>query len=246
MGEWRDPPPAPDLRPDAVDVWRASFAAADSLHGTFEGTLSPAEKTRAATFAFEPERRRFVASRGLLRVLLARYSGTRPDAQEIVADADGKPRLGGRCGQGRIRFNVSHSGDLWACAVALHREVGLDVEAMRPDRHADRIAERYFAPAEVAALRALPEPERAAAFHRCWTRKEAFLKAKGIAVTVPLDSFEVTLGPGEPARLLATRPDPAEATRWRLHDLDFGSGFAGALCVEGEAREVRPWRWSAG
>ena len=245
MGEWRDPPAAPDFRPDAVDVWRASLAQDDAALSGFDGWLSPEERARADQFAFDPERRAFVASRGLLRELLARYAAGKPGSLEIVPDALGKPRLGGRCGQGRLRFNVSHSGGVWACAVALHREVGLDIEQARPDRDIDRISERYFSPAEVAALRALPESERRTAFHRCWTRKEAWLKAKGFGITIPLDSFEVTLAPGDPPRLLATLPDAAEASRWTLHDIDFGPGFAGTLCVEGEVREVRLWRWGA-
>lgn len=246
MGEWREAPAALDLRPDTVEVFRASLDADDGNLARLESWLSAEERARATRFAFDRERRAFVASRGLLRSLLARATGTTPGEAEIVADANGKPRLGGRCGQGRIRFNLSHSGDVWACAVALHREVGIDVEEVRPDRGGDRIAERTFSPVEIGALRALPEADRVFAFHRCWTRKEAFLKARGLAVTVPLDSFEVSLAPGEPPRILATRPDPAEASRWTLHDLDFTPGFAGALCVEGEVREVRLWRWGGG
>ncbi len=242
MGTWSAPPAAPDFLPDAVDIWRASFAGAEANLDRLGASLSPDERARARAFAFEPERRRFLASRGMLRALLARYAAGEPGALEIVPDANGKPRLGGRCGQGRVRFNVSHSGDVWTCAVALHREVGVDVEEVRPGQETDRIAERYFSAVEVAALRSLAPAERPAAFHRGWARKEAFLKARGVAITIPLDSFDVTLAPGEPPRLLATRPDPAEAARWTLHDVDFGPGFAGALCVEGEVLEVRPWR----
>jgi 4'-phosphopantetheinyl transferase len=225
------------LHPEEVVVYRAPFDARSAP--PLEPLLSRDEAARAARLAFPRERARFVFSRGRLRLLLAGLGGGDPAELRIEADPDGKPRLGGECGQGRIRFSVSHSGPVWACAVALHREVGLDVEEVREERDADRLAERYFSPAETAAIRALPDRERRAAFHRGWTRKEAYLKARGLGITVPLDSFEVEVRPGEPARLLATRPDPEDAARWTLHDLGFGPGFAAALCVEGTVRAVR-------
>ena len=212
---------------ETVDVYRASLSADPS---GFESCLSPEERARADGLAFPRGRARFVASRGHLRVLLARLAGGTPASQAIVA--------GGTCGQGSIRFNVSHSGDLWACAVAVGREVGLDVEAVDPDRKVSSLATRHFSRAEADALAALPAAERTAAFHRVWTRKEAWLKARGFGISVPLDSFEVTHGAGD-ARLLATRPDPAEAARWTLRDLDLGPGFAGCVAAEGEVREVR-------
>jgi 4'-phosphopantetheinyl transferase len=225
--------------PETVSVWRASLAADDAALARFGATLSAPEQERAARFAYPRERNAFVASRGLLRALLPRYAGGTPAALAIEADPLGKPRLVGPCGIGRFRFSVAHSGGLWACAVALGREVGLDVEEIRPSRERDSIAERYYSPAERAALASLPEGARERAFHLCWTRKEAWLKARGLGLTVPLDSFDVSVHEGEPARLLATRPDAAEAARWTLVDLDFGPTFAGALAVEGSAPDVR-------
>jgi 4'-phosphopantetheinyl transferase len=215
-----------------VEIRTAPLAVDGGALAAFRALLSPEEGARADAFAFEEPRRAFTVSRGRLRVLLASFAGGAPEGLRILEDDLGKPRLGGGCGQGRWRFNVSHSGGLWACAVALHREVGLDLEAVRPDRAVESITKRYFSPAEAAALTALPAAERTAAFHRIWTRKEAWLKARGFGITVPLDSFEVSLEAGD-ARLLATRPDPGEAARWTLRDLDFGGGFVGALCVEG-------------
>jgi 4'-phosphopantetheinyl transferase len=220
-----------DLHPDRVHVFFADHAAAAATPGRWEPALAPAERARAGAFAFPRERERFVASRGLLRELLGRLAGGDPCAAEILSDPGGKPRLAGSCGQGRIRFNVAHSGDLWACAVALHREVGIDVEAVDPSREVSRLAARYFSPAEADALAALPEGERGAAFHRIWTRKEAWLKARGFGLALALDSFEMSHAPGD-ARLLATRPDPAEAARWELHDLDIGPGHAAAVALE--------------
>lgn len=227
-----------DMHPGDVEVFRDTLDRSDAELARYEDSLSEGERARADAFAFPRERRAFVASRGLLRGLLARLSGGTPAGQEIVTDEGGKPRLAGSCGQGRLRFNVSHSGALWACAVALHREVGLDVEEVRPDRAVNSIMMRYFSAAETDAILALPGGERAAAFHRVWTRKEAWLKARGLGIAIPLDSFEVTHAPGD-ARLLATRPDAAEAAKWTLRDLDLGPGFAGCVAAAGEIRAVR-------
>jgi 4'-phosphopantetheinyl transferase len=232
-----DPNPAPTgLRADEVLVVRAPLDPSDAQ--SLAPLLSPEEAARAARFAHERERARYTVSRGRLRMLLAGLAGADPMDLAIETGADGKPRLRG---DSRIRFNLSHSGALWACAVALHREVGLDLEEVRPGREVERIAERTFAAAETAAIRELPESERAAAFHRCWTRKEAYLKARGfgIAEAIPLASFEVEVRPGVPARLIATRPDSGDAAKWSLHDLDLGPGFAAAVCVEGQVAAVR-------
>jgi 4'-phosphopantetheinyl transferase len=217
-----------------VEIVRASLSADPA---PFEASLSAEERARADRFAFPRERARFVVSRGLLRAVLARRAGGTPAGQSIVIDPLGKPRLGGTCGQGRLRFNVSHTGDLWACALTVGAEVGLDVEEVRPDRSIESIARTYFKRAEADAVLGLEGAGRVAAFHRVWTRKEAWLKARGFGITVALDSFEVSHGAGD-ARLVATRPEPDEAARWTLRDLDLGPGFAGAVAVEGTAAEV--------
>ena len=204
-----------------VESLRASFAADPAR---FAPHLSVAERARAAAFAFPRERDRFVISRGLLREALARWGGGTPAGQEIAVDPLGKPRLGGTCGQGRLRFNVSHSGDLWACALAVGVEVGLDVEEIDPARDVASLATRYFAPGEADRVLALEGAERVAAFHRVWTRKEAWLKAQGFGITIPLDSFSVVHGDA--------------VGRWTLVDLDLGPGLAGALAVEGSGCEV--------
>jgi 4'-phosphopantetheinyl transferase len=227
------PPPAGGLGPDRVLVRTERFPDHAARAEALAATLSPSERARAAAFAFPRERERFAISRGLLRALLARFAGGSPASQEIVEGPHGKPALAGSCGQGRVRFSVSHSGDLWGCAVGFRREVGLDLEAVDPARDHARLAERYFSPAEAAALAALPPGERNGAFHRCWTRKEAWLKCLGFGLHLPLDGFEVSLRSGEPAALLAVRFDPGVPGPWRLVDLDLGPGFAACLAVEG-------------
>jgi 4'-phosphopantetheinyl transferase len=128
-------------------------------------------------------------------------------------------------------------------AVARGREVGIDLEFIRRDLEVEQIAERFFSRQEIATLRALPADLRRDAFFLCWTRKEAYIKARGEGLSLPLDQFDVSLIPGEPAALLSTRPDSDEALRWSLQELPLGSGYVAALAVEGRGRSFSCWQW---
>jgi 4'-phosphopantetheinyl transferase len=121
--------------------------------------------------------------------------------------------------------------------------VGVDIERVRPEFGGFAIAERFFAPAEVAALRALPEESRRLAFFHGWARKEAYIKAKGKGLALPLDQFEVAIDPARPVALLATPPDPEEASRWSLVEIPAEPGFVAALCVEGGGWTLRQGAW---
>ncbi|MCP5111473.1 MAG: 4'-phosphopantetheinyl transferase superfamily protein [bacterium] len=127
------------------------------------------------------------------------------------------------------------------CAPPTFEPVGVDVEFPRSGPLRDGVADRFFSGREVAALRSLPVDEQRAAFYRCWTRKEAFVKAKGKGLSYGLDQFTVSLLPGEPAALLETVAEPGEAARWRLHHLDPGPGYAGAVAVPAGVIRVRLW-----
>jgi 4'-phosphopantetheinyl transferase len=205
-------------------------------------TLDPGERQRAARFHFARDRDRFIVGRGTLRALLARYLGGAPARLGFSYGPHGKPALSGEVAD--VRFNLSHAAGVALYAVAVGREVGIDVEAVRPDFATDQIAERFFSPAERQALRGVEGESRGAAFFACWTRKEAYIKARGQGLSLPLDSFDVTLVPGEPAALLATRDDPGQRDRWWLSALDAGPGFAAALTIEGQGCTLRCWQWS--
>jgi 4'-phosphopantetheinyl transferase len=208
-----------------------------------EQTLSEDERERARRLRFERDRRRFVVARGTLRGLLARYTALDPAALRFQYGRRGKPALAAELNATGLRFNLSHSHELALYAVARGRELGIDVEQRRPDRAEAGIAERFFSPRELEALRALPTERWTEAFFTCWTRKEAYIKAKGAGFGIALDQFDVTVAPGQPAVLLATRQDPPDAARWSLHDLHPGDGYAGALAMEGDARILRYWQW---
>jgi 4'-phosphopantetheinyl transferase len=237
-------PFAPPARLEApeVDVWRAALDHGPACDEELRRLLAPDECDRAARFHFEQDRRRFVAGRGLLRVILSSYLGITPHALRFNYGCKGKPALAMGGGDGRLRFNVSHSAGLALIAVTLDRELGIDVERIDPALPED-IAERFFSPSEVAKLRAIPPERQRDAFFACWTRKEAYLKAKGDGLAVRLDRFDVSLAPGEPAALLETRGDPAEASRWSLAELDPAPGYAAAIAIEGRGCRLRRWHW---
>lgn len=238
--------PAPSRLPGldgaSVHVWRIAIAVPDAEQAKRVAVLAPDERARAARFHFEHDRRRWAAARGAVRAVLAGYAGVPAASLAFRVGPHGKPALDGPDARAGLDFNVSHSGDLALCAVTRARAVGVDVEAVRPSFATGEVARRFFAPAEVAALEALAPGERMEAFFACWTRKEAYIKARGTGIALGLDRFEVALAPGRPAALLATHDEPAAVARWRLVALAPGDGYAGALVTDGPAR-LACWQW---
>jgi 4'-phosphopantetheinyl transferase len=204
-------------------------------------TLTADECQRAERYIFAKDRAHFVVARGLLRVLLGRYLGQEPQHLRFTYGRHGKPALATETGGVALRFNVSHSHGLALYAITRGREVGVDIEHIRPEVAQEQVAERFFSPREVTVLRALPTPLQAPAFFACWTRKEAYIKATGAGLALPLDQFDVSLAPGEPAALLHTAWDPQEATRWALQDLAPAPGYRAAVAVAGHDWHLTCW-----
>jgi 4'-phosphopantetheinyl transferase len=153
--------------------------------------------------------------------------------------------LARKANHGELGFNLAHSHELALYAITRGREVGIDLERIRSNLVDEQIAERFFSPREVVVLRGLPTHRQREAFFNCWTRKEAYVKAKGQGLSIPLDQFDVSLAPGEPAALLSTQWHPQEASRWSLQKLNPGCGYVAALAVEGHDWQVKCWQWSA-
>jgi len=153
--------------------------------------LSDDEKVRADEFRHAEPAKRFIATRAALRVVLGNYLRRRPEEIQFSADANKKPRLGGVHSDSDLRFNVSHSGALGLLAVTVGNDVGVDVELLRNVSHVEQIASRYFHKKEIAAIISATPVDRASSFLRCWTAKEAVVKAIGTGITGSLDSFEV-------------------------------------------------------
>lgn len=182
----------------SVDLYCANLETDPDRVWELEGFLSMEERARAARFRFSKDRRHFVVCRGTLRELLGRHTGLDPADLNFSYNFFGKPELAGS----DVRFSVSHSHGLAVYAIARGGDVGVDVERIDPKFACEKIPERFFSPHEVATLRALPVSLQTEAFFLCWTRKEAYVKALGLGLSLPLTSFDVTLTPGEPAVLL--------------------------------------------
>lgn len=223
------PDPYPTLSTDEVHLWHANLDdhAADSL----QLLLTEDEVSRANRFHFARDRNHYIVARGLLRKLLAGYLGTGAGELRFAYAEKGKPALAES--QRSLNFNLAHSRGLAIYAFSVGREVGVDLEFMREDLAGDKIAERFFSPPEIVALKAVPPELRKRAFFDCWTRKEAYIKARGDGLSMPLDEFDVSLAPGEAAALLRNHKEPAEVTRWTMQSITVASGYAAALVVEG-------------
>jgi 4'-phosphopantetheinyl transferase len=204
----------------------------------FGAWLTPEERIRAARYHFDADRRRFAWTRGVLRALLGSYVGCAPARIHFDAGPMGKLHLSPAC-EG-LRFNVSHSHEWSLIALARDRDVGVDVEHHRPLRHdLFAIASRFFAPAEVDALRALDPADREPGFYRIWSRKEAYIKATGQGVSAGLDTFEVSIGV-EPAVSLRVHDQPDEEARWTMRSLEMGPDYGAAIAVENAAANAVP------
>jgi 4'-phosphopantetheinyl transferase len=235
----------PELEPDEVHVWSASLEQDEPTLLRLRAVLDDDERRRADRYMFEKGRRQSVVARGLLRIILGEYLACDPSALRFRYNGYGKPELDRTANDPDWTFNLSHSGSVVLYAVSRGRDLGVDVETVRPDFATQEIAERFFAPREVAALRAVPVAIRPEAFFHCWTRKEAYIKAQGKGLSIALDSFEVSLAPGARAELLATHDDPREADRWTLHELAPGPGYVGALAVAGSPCRLLFKTWPA-
>jgi 4'-phosphopantetheinyl transferase len=223
-----------------VDIWRIKLDLPPGTVKRLESTLSADEAQRAVRFRFEKDRICYTAAHGALRDILSRYLKCETGELRFDTNEYGKPSVRGHT----LEFNLSHSGDVALIGVSKAHKVGVDVERIRSEIEFEGLAKRFFSANEVDELMSVPPEQRAVAFFNCWTRKEAYIKAQGLGLSLPLESFDVSLTPNEPALLRATRPDAQEAARWVLVCLDIDSDYAGTVAVEGQRIECRLWDWS--
>lgn len=219
-----------ELGVDEVHVWQAQLDAYDA--GSLRVVLAADENSRADRFHFTKDREHFIVARALLRKLLAAYVGLAAAELQFFYGEKGKPSLA-KSRRSAVNFNLAHSQGWALYAFSRGRELGVDLEFIREDVESENIATRFFSPAEVEALERLPLELRKQAFFSCWTRKEAYIKARGEGLSLPLDEFDVSLGPGEPAALLRNHKDAAEVARWTMRSIAAPSGYVAAIVVEG-------------
>lgn len=201
--------------------------------------LSPDERERASRFIMPRDRRRFIARRARLRRLLGERLGVQAASVRLTSTAHGKPGLADPLDKSGITFNVSHSGDLSVYAFASRTDIGVDVEAIRVIEDADRIAGIAFSRVEYESYERLSAHDKPAGFLNCWTRKEAFVKAIGSGLSYPLDTFDVSLVPGEPARLLRVGRTHG-SSGWRIHSFCPEPGFVAAIAARATCLPASP------
>jgi len=233
------PGPSLALGKSDVHLWYLDLEDRTIVERDCAYLLSADETERAARFRFERDRRHFNICRGALRMLLAGYLDEEPSRLIFSYSAKGKPELGGMHESCGLRFNVSHPGDMACVGVTLERRIGVDIEAIRYDVEIKAIAQRFFSVSEQRDLSGLPAHDQHRGFFNCWSRKEAYLKALGSGLSLPLSEFDVSLRPGEPAGILATRPDPNEAKRWTVLEPKLHEKYATAVVAEGAGLELR-------
>lgn len=214
-----------------VDIWSIPL---DSTTSPIEKDwLAADEQARAARFYFERDTRRYTMGRASLRLILSHYTGLAPDALQFTYNAYGKPALQAEQNRDAVEFNLSHTGGQALCAVTHGYAVGIDIEEIKPLDYL-QLASTVFSEQEQVTLQRLTPDERQLAFFNGWTRKEAYIKAHGKGLSMPLAEFDVTLAPGAPTRLLATRPNPEDAARWSLFGWTIGTTYVAALAIAGQ------------
>jgi 4'-phosphopantetheinyl transferase len=236
---WKLGPASPVIWPNEVHVWRARLDVPWSW--AFDEALSLPDRARADRFRFESDRRRFCLGRGSLRLILGRYLKIRPGRLQLDTNEFGKPFLADQRASQGLRFNLTHSHQLALIAITRHREVGIDLEYRRPDFVTDEVANHFFSQNEAAQLRALPAEFKTEAFFKCWTRKEAYIKARGEGIACSLNEFDVSLRPGTAPALLNSPNGARELERWSFQDLSPAPEYAATVAFEGGLSRLVLW-----
>ncbi len=242
--EWNCSSNGIDLSNDDLHVWRASLDQDRATILKLSALLTPDERQRAEKYFKLIDRDRFILARGVLRKILSAYLHIAPCELRFIYNEYGKPSLSADQNHCALSFNLSHSNNLALYAVACGRCVGIDIEYIREDFATLEIAKHFFSKDEVAALKSLPADQRTIGFFNCWSRKEAFIKAKGMGVSYPLDRFTVSLAPGEPPALLKVDDDEREVARWKMYELNPGAGYAAAMIITRPPVTLKQRHWS--
>lgn len=227
-------PSFPVLDPQAVHVWFCELSRHVECQTAFVAELSDEERARAARFAFERDRQRFILSHGLLRRVLSRYMPITAQAIQFGTGEHGKPTLSGPAGPSDdLRFSLSHSAEYALIAVARGREVGVDVEVRKANLDCLKLAERFFAPAEAQAMATLHGDAQQRLFYRLWTAKEAYLKGRGVGLSFGLERFEIVFEGESSAARVRLRDSGTVDQTWQIRSLSLPDHLAGAVAVAG-------------
>jgi 4'-phosphopantetheinyl transferase len=242
---WLPRPKDRSLEENEVHVWLANLELEIYAMSKFLRDLSLTERARAQNLRFEHDRRRFVIAKGLLRNLLAGYLSVAPNEIQFSLGQSGKPEIADRQQhrQSPLHFNQAHSGHLGIYVLSRKRRVGVDIEEIRPFPDMEQLAPMIFSKQEMEAFHSLGDDEKQNAFFSTWTHKEAFVKAIGKGLTVPLSHFDVSRVHGNLARIVQNHQHPALPLEWFVKDLSISAQFSAAVCVEGEGWKLQCLKW---
>jgi 4'-phosphopantetheinyl transferase len=221
------------LSTEAVHVWHVNIKSLAGRVQQWTNLLSHAERSRSEAFVHQSDRERFIIAHGVLRILIGRYLDVAPAELKFSEVARKKPCLENVNADSGLQFNLSHSHGYVLLAFTYHRQIGIDIEYMRPLPALEQIAAKTFSLQESKEIKKLKPEERIAAFYRCWTRKEAFVKALGEGLYYPLDRFSVSIFPEASNCLLQIDERPTETSHWTILNLKTDPGYAAALAVNG-------------
>ena len=240
---WNTPTKRLDLLNGDIDVWRANLDAPEREISRCIDWLSPDEKKRANRYYFNRHRQRFIVRRILLKKLIGAYLNI--NAWDVLLDRNqfGKPLLAHQR-VGQLQFNLSFSNNLALFAFSRSNAIGVDIEIINDTVIGENIVQRHFSSNEIATFISLPCEQQAEAFYNCWTRKEAWVKARGMGLSIPLDSFEVSLTPGEPARLISTSEYANKPSEWSMFSLTPAPGYTAAVAVQAATTNKRQFEIS--
>ena len=215
-----------------IQVWlgRPSACDSDERRAAALALLSPDEKERVARFRVEKDRRLALTSRALVRRTLSRCVDVPPEAWRFGTNRYGRPEIIAPATVPKLRFNAANTHGLAVCAVVWERDIGVDAEGLLPIAPLD-VADTHFAPVEREALRALPPADQARRFAEIWTLKEAYIKARGLGLSLALDGFAFHLRPGEPPQLTIDAQLSDDAPSWQLALWQPTPEHCAALCV---------------
>ncbi len=231
------------ISPDEIHVWRINFENINCDLTGHSKIISPEEKYRADKFHFEKDKTRFIIRHSILRSVLGRYLLRKPESIQFEYNTHGKPALKGNLYNTGIQFNLSHSNNLALIAIVLNREIGIDIEHINANIDYENIAIQYFSENEISELRSLPSQQQLIAFYNCWTRKEAYIKALGQGLAIPLSTFDVTLTPNKPAALLKTIHQSLPHNCHSIANIRPHLDYIAAAVVPGQIAQVKYWGW---
>jgi 4'-phosphopantetheinyl transferase len=242
---WSIPSRIPVLGQSEIHLWRINLIQTDEDERRLKKSLSDEECNRSAAFYFIHDQRRFIIRRAVLRHLLAAYLDMPAKDVQLLSTLNGKPFINGQNGPDGIRFSCSHSADWALVAIGRGNELGVDMEQHRPLVDSRELVNACFSSHEIAEWSALPETLKPHCFFDGWTRKEAFIKALGMGLLLPLKSFSVSLAANQPAGLLNVENDSEAIGRWSMQSLDVRLGYSGAIVFEGNNIRLQGFDWNS-